>query len=146
MSRGKSEADFQKLHRTEWQSFLWDRFLEKSPESADLLFSKYEKGVVAKRLAALALIRTGVGSREIGRTLWMSQATISALRKSFFSNSGDYKSQRSLKASKRKNSSLKSPDVSWLDRLFKDIDIWELLKNPPRPASLGVTGRSSRVL
>ena len=146
MKQKKREADFQKLHRTEWQSFLWDRFLEKSPESADSLFSKYEKGVVAKRLAALALIRKGVGSREIGRTLWMSQATISALKKSFFSNSGDYKSQRSLKASKWKNSIPKPPDNSWLDGLFKDIDILELLKNPPRPASLGVTGRSSKVL
>lgn len=144
------DADFQNKHRTEWQEFLWDRFLNKiiqakSKEQArkvlDKFFSAYEKELVAKRLAALALIREGKNYREIGRVLWLSPATISALKKNVLSGSSAYKSQRSHKTigSVHSGSRVKAlVKKSWLEELFGDIDLWELIKNPPRPSGTGI--------
>lgn len=147
MKRKSNYSDFQKWHRTEWKDFLWNQFLETIAgaknkkaisETLDVLFSEYEKSIITKRLAALALIRTGVGSREIGRILWMSHPTISALRKTFFGNSRVYKSQRSFKTPKDIKPAKPMIKKPWLSELFTDIDIMELLKNPPRPTGTGL--------
>lgn len=146
----ENEKDFQNKHRTEWKDFLWDKFLDRvaktktKQEAGDFLnalFSEYEKETIIRRLAALALIRSGKGVREIGRVLWMSTGTIGAIKKNFFLRSKAYKSQRSLKA-------LQQPEPlaeiltnrSWLEALLGDIevDLWELIKNPPRPPGIGL--------
>lgn len=142
------DSDFQSKHRTEWQDFLWQRFLArfsriKSSKEArralDALFSDYEKNVITKRLAALALLREGRSSKEINELLWLSWSTISALKKSLFGNQRVYKSQRSFKKTKKENDfSIKPQKHSWLEDLFGDIDLWELIKNPPRPPGTGI--------
>lgn len=104
------------------------------------LFSEYEKKVVTKRLAALALIKSGRGVREIGRVLWMSTSTINALKKSLFSGQKIYQSQRSFKTVKKITPSRILIKKSWLEELMKDVDLWELLKNPPRPTGMGLKG------
>ena len=140
---------FLSKHRTEWHEFLWNNLLEKltvtktkqqTGKIINALFSNYEKSVITKRLAALALIRAGVGTREIMRTLWVSPATISALKKNFFGNPSVYTSQRSFQANKKPEPSKILIKKSWLDDIFKDVDfdIWELLTNPPRPTGMGI--------
>ncbi len=126
---------------------MWDNLLEKLTRAKtknqtgriiNALFSDYEKKIVVKRLAALALIHAGNGTREIMRALWISPATISALRKNFFGNPNVYKSQRSFKTNKTLRSTAIVMKKSWLEDLFGDINIWELLKNPPRPPGIGL--------
>jgi uncharacterized protein YerC len=140
------DRDFQNKHRTEWQDFLWDRFLEKFSEiktedrrkAINTLFSNYEKQLITKRLAALILLREGKGSKEISDLLWLSWSTISTLKKTFLTP-GVYKSQRSFKRTKKPtNSSLSQNQSSWLETIFKDVDLWEIIKNPPRPRGMGL--------
>lgn len=141
------DGHFQKKHRTEWRGFLWDNLLQKLTETnskkqtgriLNSLFSNYEKKIVVKRLAALALIRSGIGTREIIRVLWMSPATVSALKKSLFTNPEVYKSQRSFAPRIKSKTAKILIKESWLEDLFGDIDIWELLKNSPRPTGTGL--------
>lgn len=142
------DGDFQKKHRTEWQEFLWRRFLHRvsslkskkqSLKAIDALFSDYEKGLIARRLAALALIKDGVGTREISRILWLSTTTISNLKKNILGNNRTYKSRRHFnKMQKMGSTTTHLPThYSWLDDIF-DIDLWELIKNPPRPPGTGL--------
>ena len=145
-----SDKDFQIKHRTEWKDFLWQRFLEKLTATKTLketsrvarsLFSEYEKELITKRIAALALIRSGMGVREIGRVLWMGTATINALKKSFFGNLGAYKSQRSCKSCPKSKPAQLFAQKSWLDDLLdglSGVDVMDLLKNPPRPMGMGI--------
>ncbi len=144
-----NDENFLSKHRTEWHEFLWNNLLEKltgaktksqTGKIINALLSEYEKSIITKRLAALALIRAGVGTREIMRTLWASPATISALKKNFFGNPSVYKSQRSFKTNKKTESSRILIKKSWLDDFFGDLDfdVWELLKNPPRPTGMGI--------
>ena len=145
------DEDFQNRHRTEWREFLWNRFLEKlsgiatkkeTSKFINSLFSEHEKSTITKRLAVLALIRSGKGPREISRILWMSPATLSALKKNLFNSPNVYRSQRSYKNIKNKitKDSLIKTKSSFLSELFSEIDIWELIKNPPRPLSTGIKG------
>ena len=142
------DGDFQNKHRTEWQDFLWTRFLEKfswiksgdqKRNAIEALFSNYEKQLIIKRLAAMILLREGKGSKEISDLLWLSWSTISALKKTFSSSGGCYNSQRSFKTIKKTNNSSNKPKQhSWLDALFGDVDLWEIIKNPPRPRGTGI--------
>jgi hypothetical protein len=139
------DSDFQKKHRTRRRQFLWCRFLDKfsgvkAREAINAIFSDYEKRLITKRLAALALIKEGIGAREIGRLLWLSRSTIAALKKIILHPDGDYKSQRSFKRKKhipRGRIELKKSS-SWLDDFFQGVDLWELIKNPPRPPGIGL--------
>ena len=150
----KKIGEFKNKHRTEWQEFLWDQFLEgiskakskkKIKEMLDNTLSKHEKRLITQRIAALALFQEGKSYKEIGEILWLSSATISALKKNVFGNGGDYKSQRSLgyHASWSRNT-IPFEKKSWLDELFGNIDLWELIKNPPRPSGTGI--KSHRLL
>ena len=149
------DKDFQNKHRTEWKDFLWQRFLEKMTATktlketsriAESLFSEYEKDLITKRIAVLALLRGGAGVREISRITWVAPQTIGALKKSYFGNSGIYRSQRFFKSTvKYASSSGPFYKKDWLDGLFegfKNIDILELLKNPPRPRGMGLKSRT----
>ena len=143
----KQIKDFQNKHRTEWKDFLWGALIDKiigvksrdqAKQILNSLFSNYEKEIATKRIAALILIQDGRGYKEISEILWLSHATISALKKNFFGKSNNYKSQRSLKMTKQTNLPKIKIEKSWLNDLFKDIDIWKLLKNPPRPTGMGL--------
>ncbi len=138
-------SDFRKKHRTEWHDFLWKRFLEqfhdtKSKQAINAILSNYEKRLITKRLATLVLIRDGVGVREIGRVLWLSRATISALKKSALGEPEAYKSSRSFKKHLGNNGKnlTKNFKSVWFEDFSKDIDLWEIIKNPPRPVGMGL--------
>jgi len=143
--------DFKNKHRTEWKEFLWDALAEKiasakskrqARQILDRLFSDYEKDLAAKRIAALSLIHQGLGYKEISEILWLSHPTISAIKKNFFGNKGVYKSQRSFRSVNKSESSIhiKFTKTSPLIDLLNKIDIWELIKNPPRPTGTGIKG------
>ncbi len=112
--------------RKDWESYLWLMFLgmvgkSKSPKAVknllESLLSSAEKRDVAKRLAAVALLREGKSYKEISRILWISPATISALKKSLMEQSG-YRSGRyySEKSSKGKRKRMKGlPPLTILD-------------------------------
>jgi Trp operon repressor len=144
------DKDFLNKHRTEWQAFLWKRFIEKLTTTKTIketnkivgsLFSAYEKELLTKRIAVLALLKSGKGVREISRILWIAPQTIGALKKSYFNSPKIYRSQRFFKSLIKPPLS-KSPAVTgkkdWLDEFFGGIDIFELFKNPPRPVGMGI--------
>ena len=137
MKMKNKQGDFRNKHRTEWHDFLWSRFLEqfsdtKFRKSINALFSDYEKRLITKRLAALALIQEGMGAREIGRLLWLSRSTIGALKTSFFK--GAYKSQRSLNRKRvHANAKIEIKQNFWFGDFLEDISFWEMIKNPPPP-------------
>jgi len=80
-------------------NYLWLKFLEKvknsNPEMTvkifNFLLSVDEKEAIMKRLAAVNLIRAGKSYKEIGKILWMSPSTVSAVKKSMAKATG-YKS------------------------------------------------------
>ncbi len=85
------------MKRTKYlENYFWREFsknVEKSsPEMTvkilNSLLSEDEKGMVAKRLAAINLIRSGKSYREIGKILWMSPSTVSAIKKSMGKTTG----------------------------------------------------------
>lgn len=124
---------------------MWKRFLEQfsdegSREAINSILSDYEKRLITKRLVALALIGEGMSTKKIERVLWLSRTTIGALKKNFFSGSGVYKSPRSFKKliSKESRISVKTQGDRWLKGIFSDIDLWEVIKNPPRPPGIGL--------
>lgn len=141
-----NSKDFRKKHRKDWQNFLWEEFLEKISaassknqikEILNSLISNYERQIITRRIAALALIREGRGYKEISETLWISHATISALKKNALEKIGDYKSLRSFRKFKTNSNTAKSIESfkndkkSWLKEIFGDASLWELISNPP---------------
>ncbi len=87
---------------TRWEMNVWSKFLgniEKAnskkeiAELLDNLLSSNEKILISKRLAAVALIKGGKSYREIGKILWISPGTVSAIKKSVYLPA-NYKSSR----------------------------------------------------
>ena len=83
--------------RKEWEDYAWERLLKdfakiSSPRDIENILAKivtaHEKKQIAKRLAAVELLKQGKSYKEISRILWLSPTTISALKKSI--NGGDY--------------------------------------------------------
>ncbi|MFA5134079.1 MAG: hypothetical protein WC459_04740 [Patescibacteria group bacterium] len=78
------------------ESYFWREFsknVEKSnPEITakilNSLLSADEKGTMAKRLAAINLIKLGKSYKEIGKILWMSPSTVSAIKKNMGKTTG----------------------------------------------------------
>jgi hypothetical protein len=142
------DSDFLKKHRTEWQNFLWEKFLYqlskeglgKESRVSSAFFSKHEKRIITQRLAILILLREGRGPREISRLLFVSKNTVTTARKNFFGNHETYKSQRELPTNKKPKTAgrPKSIQKNWLDKFLSDIDLWEIIKNPPRPPGIGL--------
>lgn len=84
-----------------WEEKIWLKFLEdignaghshKTIKFLNSILTANEKKLISKRLAALALIRSGKSYKEVGRILWISPSTVSGLKKSIYSV---YKSNRS---------------------------------------------------
>lgn len=106
------------------------------------LFSEDEKIMILKRLSVIALIRSGKSYQEISDILWLSPNTISTIKKNLFNNHKNYKSYLAFYGEPRKYSSEKIKiKQSLLEKQFSDIDLWELLKNPPRPPGTGLKER-----
>jgi len=100
---------------TKWQTDIWRKFLDnlegadskkEIAELLDNLLSVNEKMLISKRLATMALIKSGKSYKEIGRILWISPSTVSAIKKSVHQKTS-YKSNRHYAATskdeKRKN-------------------------------------------
>ena len=87
---------------TRWELNIWSKFLvniEKANSKKEIaklldnLLSSNEKILISKRLATVALIKGGKSYREIGKILWISPGTVSAIKKSI-SLPANYKSSR----------------------------------------------------
>ena len=77
--------------RKEWETYVWKQLIEglvkiTSTEGMERLFdtmlTSHEKNQMIKRVAAIALLKQGKTYRDIGKMLWLSPSTISALKKS----------------------------------------------------------------
>ncbi len=96
-----------------WEEKIWRGFLEnvenanhkyKTEAFLDNILTKSEKRFISKRLAALSLIRAGKSYKEIGRILWISPCTISALKK-IVNETTNYQSNREYSVKKRNEKS-----------------------------------------
>jgi len=93
-----------------WEKQIWHRFLKnvensnrnnRTAEFLDSILTESEKKFISKRLAALSLIKSGKSYKEIGKILWVSPCTISAISK-IVNDLENYQSNREYRA-KRKN-------------------------------------------
>ncbi len=103
----------------DWAEKLWDRLLEKISQSKskneikkvlENILSFNEKKILLRRLAILALVRSGKSYQEIEEALWVSPQTISVIKKGYASQSGQYQSDRSMRKNKGSGSSKNSKD------------------------------------
>ncbi len=87
--------------RKEWEKYLWEEFLKEfekanPKESAKFLnnlLSDDEKFSITRRWAVIVFLKEGLSYKEIGRILWISPNTISAIKKSIEKRS-NYRSSR----------------------------------------------------
>ncbi len=95
--------------RKELENYLVERFLEiikkiDSPKEIAIflsnLLSDKEKNILSRRLAVTALLKEGKTYKEISEILWISPATISAIKKSLL-NSKNYRSNYNLYTNKK---------------------------------------------
>ncbi|MEK7654595.1 MAG: Trp family transcriptional regulator [Patescibacteria group bacterium] len=87
----------------EWSERLWESILggvARSQSRKEIKFflesilSDSERKLLLRRLAILALLRSGKSYKEIGRILWVSPQTVSTIKKNFLDKKGQYKSYR----------------------------------------------------
>ena len=133
--------------RKEWEALLWEQLVSRLAESKsaelkknlDILISEDERRNILIRAAIIALISEGKSYKEISALLWVSPATISVIKKNIFGKFGSYKNYRLLpKSSISRIESGKKEINKSLPDIFSDIDLWELIKNPPRPPGIGI--------
>ncbi len=102
MDISKTKFEQRKKELTIWEADIWTKFLKKIEEAnlkkeiaelLDNLLSSNEKILISKRLAAIVLIKEGKSYKEIGKILWISPGTVSAIKKSVYL-SANYKSNR----------------------------------------------------
>ncbi|MFH1162307.1 MAG: Trp family transcriptional regulator [Candidatus Jorgensenbacteria bacterium] len=105
--------------RKKWEGLAWQKFLETAERASsdrklnlllDSVLSASEKRLMVRRLAIMALIGQGKTYREIGRRLWLSPSTVSAIKKGMGGHSL-YRSRRESdkEARKRKRGAEKKP-------------------------------------
>lgn len=130
-----------------WSDLLWDKFLDKLSKAKskkelrlmlEKLLAEGEKKMVARRLAVIALLRSGKSYQEIGEILWISPNTVSTIKKNILGNIENYKSYRKFYKGPTQWSSGVRVQKSFWENLFGDIDLWDLLTHPPRPHGLGI--------
>ena len=87
--------------RREWEARVWRTIIEgiaraSSAKEVELLLGSlitaHEKKQMVKRVAAMSFLAQKKSYREIGRILWLSPQTVSAIRKSMLDGE-DYKSR-----------------------------------------------------
>ena len=100
----------------QWAQKLWAELILKIQQAEsekeinfllERLFSEDEKSMVLKRLAVIALIRSGKSYREISEILWLSPNTISTIKKNLFGNNKNYKSYLAFYGGPKKYGSTK---------------------------------------
>ena len=145
-SRPKSQKQIIGKSADKWMEDLWEKLADKiakteSPKEVrnilENLVSKDEKKMILRRLAILALVTAGKSYQEIGEILWTSSQTISTLKKNALSLIGNYQSYRNFYGGPKKWNVIKT-EKTFLEKLFGDLDIMDLLKNPPRPRGIGL--------
>lgn len=129
----------------EWSEQLWDALINKISNLKDRqeikgilekLVSEDEKKMILKRLAVIALLRSGKSYREIGEILWLSPNTVSTIKKNMIGGSKHYKSYLAFYGGPTKWSGPIKTPTPFLEEIFKEVDIWELLTNPHALAAL----------
>lgn len=105
------------------------------------LLSEDEKMMILKRLAVAALVHSGKSYKEISEVLWLSPNTISTIKKNLLGDHRNYKSYLAFYGGPRQYSRKIKIRRSFWDGFFGDIDLWELLKNPPRPPGIGLKNK-----
>ncbi|GEM_PF-725583 len=133
-----------------WMESLWQEVVnkvsketskEKVGQILEKLISESEKKTILKRLGVLALVRSGKSYKEISEILWLSPNTISTIKKNVFSAGKNYKSYLAFYGGPRQYGGAVGKikiEKSFTEGLFGDIDLWDLLTNPPRPPGIGL--------
>ena len=132
----------------QWTEFLWDELLTKLSDlkskkelkrALESLTSEHERKTILRRLAVNALVRSGKSYRKIGEVLWIAPQTISAVKKNSFNMTSSYRSYRSSPRQSKFSGPVKiEKEKSFSKSLFENIDLWDLLTNPPRPSGIGL--------
>lgn len=145
-NHGGNNEEMRGLQAEEWSEKLWDAVLEnitgsKSKETTkkilERLISEDEKKLILRRIAVGALVQAGKSYSEMSEILWLSPNTISTIKKNIFGNHKNYKSYLKFYGGPMKWSVIKT-EKSFMEKLFGDLDIVELFKNPPRPVGTGL--------
>lgn len=132
-----------------WVENLWEELLNKitSSNSKDKvrkllegLLSESEIKMISRRLGVIAFAKMGKSYREISETFWLSPNTISTIKKNIIDGK-IYKSYRKFYGGSKKYSSGPRIRQSLWQKMLNDIDIWDLLTNPPRPIGIGLIKR-----
>lgn len=114
--------------RKHWEAAVWEILIErlatlKSPaelkKALHFLLSPRERHNATFRALVASRTKSGIGFREIGREVWLSSDTISAIRKSL--GETDYKSARARGHVKRKYAREKSSPREQYPRRFSAI-------------------------
>jgi len=94
----------------QWMEIVWERILERTSGShsksevkkfLESLLSEKERRFLLRRLAVVALLRSGKSYKDIGRILWVSPQTISTIKRNFLGKSKQYRSHRSIHPKKQ---------------------------------------------
>ncbi len=111
------------LSAEKWTEELWSRVIEKlaktsSPEEIrkilENLMSEYERKMILKRLAVIAMVRSGKSYSQISEVLWLAPNTISTIKKNILGQSGNYKSYRKFYGGPKKwSGEIKHEDPFW---------------------------------
>ncbi len=133
----------------EWSEFLWSKVLagivgSKSRQDVqkflESILSARERKFLLRRLAILALLRSGKSYKEIGRILWVSPQTVSAIKKNFSGKAGQYKSHRKFNLMKKRATSpppISSPAIDFIFAFLSiPVKVFEAFLIP----GIGVTG------
>lgn len=133
-----------------WVKNLWEELLNKiaSYDSIDKvrkilesLLSENEIKMISRRLGVIAFAKMGKSYREIGEALWLSPNTISTIKKNIMDGK-TYRSYRKFYGGPKTYSS--GPRIRrflWR-KILNDVDIWDLLTNPPRPTGMGLKSQN----
>ncbi len=149
-SRPKQQKQLIGRSADEWAESLWEKLVGKITEInskneikaiLESLISKDEKKMMLRRLAILALINEGKSYQEIGEILWVSSQTISTVKKNSLGLIGNYKSYRHFYGGPKEYSVMKTKKDA-TKHLFDELDILDLLMNPPRPPGIGLKDRN----
>lgn len=124
-----------------WEEKIWKKFLEdiedaghdhKTAKFLDNILTTSEKKIISKRLAALVLIKSGKSYRDIGKMLWISPATVSALKKSVcgesYYQSSRFYAEKSKSEKAKKIKKVPSPTI---------LDYWANLPLPSKTRKRG---------
>jgi len=131
-----------------WSEELWENLLEtisktKSKKEIKQLFekliSKDEKNMILKRLAVIALIKSGNSYQKISEILWLSPNTISAIKKNVFENHTSYKSYRNFYKDRNNKIAKGKQEVSFSEEFLRLIDLAGIIFEPFLAKGLGVT-------